>query len=98
MASIKITPELLRGKSGELKGLKGDHEGVMTRITSLVNGLNDQWSGEAQQAFINSFTEMKPVFDNFVRIIQGYADLMEKAAIEMEAADQEIKSSIQNFQ
>ena len=98
MANIRITPELLRGKSSELKGLKGDHEGVMSRITSLVNDLSDQWSGDAQQAFLQNFNDMKPTFDNFVRILQGYAELMDKAAQELESTDQAIKGAIQSFQ
>jgi WXG100 family type VII secretion target len=89
MADIRITPESLRSKSSELKGLRGQHEEVMTRITSLVNGLSDQWSGEAQKAFQLNFNDMKPTFDKFVRILQGYAELMDKTAQEMQAADDE---------
>jgi len=96
MAKIEITPPLLRGKSSELKGLRGEHEAVMSRITSLVNGLSDQWSGDAQQAFLQNFNDMKPTFDKFVRILQGYAELMDKTAQEMEDTDLRIKGAIQS--
>ena len=76
MASIKITPELLRGKASELKGLQNEHEAVMSKITSMVNGLNEQWTGEAQQAFQQSFEGMKPTFTRFVEILANYSNKM----------------------
>ena len=97
MANIKITPELLKGKSGELRGLKGEHEAVMSRITNLVNGLADQWSGEAQQAFLQNYQGMQPTFQKFVEILEGYSKLMDKAAHDMELTDQSIKASIQSY-
>ena len=98
MAKIEVTPEMLKGKSTELNSLRGEHEAVMARITNLVNGLSDQWSGDAQRAFLQSFTEMKPTFDNFVRILQGYSDLMVKAAGALEETDRQIGGSISSFQ
>jgi len=97
MANIQVTPDLLRGKSDELRGLKEEHEAVMLRITNLINGLNDQWTGPAQEAFVTSFTGMKPTFDNLVNILQGYSDLMGKAAQEYESTDQAIKSAADSF-
>ena len=98
MATIRITPELLRAKSGELRGLKGEHEAVMSRITGLVNGLSDQWTGDAQDAFLQSYQGMNPTFQKFVEILEGYANLMDKASQEMESTDQSIKGAIQSFQ
>jgi len=97
MANIKITPELLKGKAGELRGLKGEHEAVMSRIGGLVNGLSDQWTGDAQTAFLQSYQGMQPTFQKFVEILEGYAKLMDHAAQEMEATDQALKSSISSF-
>ena len=98
MANIKITPELLRGKSGELRGLKADHEGTMAKITSLVNGLSEQWTGEAQDAFLQNYQSMEPTFKKFAEVLEGYGKLMDKAATDMESTDQSIKASIQSFQ
>jgi WXG100 family type VII secretion target len=98
MAKITITPPILRGKAGELRGLRGEHEAVMTRITNLVNGLSDQWSGEAQQAFLQNYQGMQPTFQRFIEILDGYAKLMDTAATEMERMDDEIGKKIQAFQ
>jgi len=97
MANIKITPEMLKGKSNELRGLKTEHEAVMARITNLVNSLGEQWSGDAQQAFQQSYQGMAPTFQKFVEILEGYSKLMDKAAQDMESTDQSIKASIQSF-
>jgi len=98
MAKIKITPETLRGKAVDLRGLRGEHEGVMTRITNLVNGLSDQWSGEAQQAFLQSYQGMQPTFQKFIEILDGYAKLMDTAATELETTDVNISRTVQSFQ
>jgi len=98
MSKILITPETLRGKAGELRGLKGEHEGVMTRITNLVNGLGEHWSGGAQDAFLQNYQGMQPTFRKFVEILDGYANLMDTAANEMEASDNTISKAIQSFQ
>ena len=97
MSKIIITTEILRGKAGELRGLKGEHEGVMTRITNLINGLGEQWSGEAQDAFLQNYQGMQPTFRKFEEILDGYANLMDTAANEMEATDINISKTIQSF-
>jgi len=94
---IEVTPELLRGKSGELKGLRGEHEAVMSRITSLVNGLSDQWSGNAQQEFLQSYQGMQPTFTKFVEILDGYARLMDETATVMGQADLDVSNKIKSF-
>ena len=98
MAKITITPSMLRGKAGELRGLRGEHEAVMKRITSLVNGLGDQWTGEAQTAFLQSYQGMQPTFQKFIEILDGYAKLMDTAANELETTDASIGRTISSFQ
>ena len=98
MATIKITPEMLREKANQLRGYRTEHEGTMQRITSLVGGLSGEWTGAAQTAFLDNFNGMKPTFDNFIRILQGYEDLMNKAARELEETDRSISGSISSFQ
>jgi len=96
MASIKVTPPQLRGKAGELRGLKGEHEAVISRITTLVNSLSDEWTGEAHAAFLQSYQGMQPTFQRFVEILEGYAKLMDKTAQDMEETDIRIKGEIQS--
>ena len=98
MSIIKIQPEALRGKAKELRGLRGEHEAVMKRITSLMNGLGAEWSGEAQNAFQQSFQGMAPTFQKFVEILDGYANLMDDAAQKMTDADQDAKNAIERYQ
>ena len=52
MALIQVTPELLRGKSTELRGLKQQHDDAMTRMRTLMQGLNEIWKGTAQDALL----------------------------------------------
>lgn len=97
MAIIQVTPELLTAKSTEVRNLKSQHEEVMQRLTQLVNGLNEVWKGEAQNAFVQKYQSMDATFKNFAEILEGYAKLMDTAARELQSTDQTLKGAIQGF-
>ncbi|MCL2671195.1 MAG: WXG100 family type VII secretion target [Clostridiales bacterium] len=97
MAIIQVTPEMLSGKAGEVRTLKGQHDEAMTKLNSLVHGLNESWKGEAQDAFVAKFDSMQSTFTNFSELLEGYAKLMDATARELQSTDQALKSSIQSF-
>ena len=97
MALIQITPEALRGKAGEVRSYKGEHDEVIQRLRTLVNGLSETWKGDAQTAFVDKFESIQASFTNFSEMLEGYAKLMDTAATEMENADQSLKSTMSNF-
>ena len=96
MATIQVTPELLRAKATEVRGLKGTHDDAMSKLTTLVNSLNEHWKGEAQTAFIEEFNGMKATFTNFSNMLEKYAQLMDNTAKGMEAEDQSQAATIRN--
>ena len=55
MAIIQVTPELLQSKATEVRGLKSNHDETMQKLNNLVHALNEQWKGEAQDAFVAKF-------------------------------------------
>jgi len=97
MAVIQVTPELLTGKAGDVRKLKGEQEQVIQKLTTLVNGLSGIWKGEAQDAFVSKYTSMQPTFKNFAEMLEGYAKLMDTAAKELQATDQALKSTMNSF-
>ena len=94
MAIIQVTPELLNGKSAEVRKIKSEQEQVMHRLTQLVNGLNEIWKGEAQDAFVAKYQSMDATFKNFAELLEGYATLMDTAARELQSTDQTLKGAI----
>ena len=97
MAIIQVTPELLMSKSNEVRNLKSNHGETMAKLRQLVRALNEQWKGEAQDAFVAKFESMQPTFTNFSEMLERYAQLMDTAAKELQATDQTLKGKIQSF-
>lgn len=87
MAVIQVTPELLQGKATEVRQLKSQHDELMAKMRTLIHGLNDQWKGAAQDAFVNKFDSMQSTFTNFSEMLDGYAVLMENTANNMQEMD-----------
>ena len=96
MALIQVTPDMLRSKATELMKLKEQHDETMNRIRSLVNGINDQWKGEAQQAYVERFNGMESTFRQFSETLKNFSDLMTASANDLEQADQGARNRINN--
>ena len=63
-------------------------------MKTLVHSLNEQWKGEAQDAFVAKFDSMQPTFTNFSEMLESYAKMMDTSAKTLREADQALKSSI----
>ena len=97
MAIIQVTPEMLTAKASEVRALKSTHDETMSKLRSLVMGLNENWKGEAQDAFVAKYESMQSTFTNFSEMLEGYAKLMDTAARELQNTDQSLRSTMQNF-
>ena len=96
MALIQVTPEMLRNKARELMKLKEQHDETMNKIRTLVNGINEQWKGEAQQAYVDRFNGMESTFKQFSESLKTFSDLMKTSADDLEQADQGARNRINN--
>ncbi len=94
MARIELTPELLRGKAGELRGYKSEHDDAISKIKNLVNGLTGEFKGVAASAYIEKFNSMEPTFNNFSEMLAELASNLDFAANEMEGKDNEVANKI----
>ena len=66
----------------------------MSKLQNLVAALGDEWQGEAQTAFTNDFEHMKKTISSFSDALNRYARAMDKAADQLEATDQQLKSQM----
>ncbi len=94
MKTIQITPELLMEKAQEVRSLREDHDQIMAKLSSIIMNLNEQWRGEAQDAFVAKYESMQSTFRNFSEMLEDYAALMDKAARELQLTDQSIGDRI----
>lgn len=92
--TIEVTPELLRNEGKNVRRIKSDHDTQMNNLFKIIRSLESNWKGKSQDAFVQSFEGMKPVFDKFSKMLEEYAALMDLSAAEMEAKDTELASKI----
>ncbi len=97
MALIQVTPDLLKGKAGDLRSLKSEHDQTMARMKTLIEGLNEVWKGDAQDAFVAKYQSMQGTFTSFSQMIEDYAKLMDTAAETLETADSSLKTTMNSF-
>lgn len=94
MALIQVTPDLLIGKSNELRGLKAQHDEAMSKMRALILGLNEIWKGEAQDALVAKYESMQSTFNNFSEMLESYAKLMDVSAKQLQETDEGLKNVI----
>jgi len=87
MSEIKVTPEMLRARAGDVRRYRGEHDGTILRLNQIIFGLEDVWRGRSQTAFVEKYRSMEATFRNFSEMLEGYAQLMDNAATQLQAAD-----------
>ena len=97
MALIQVTPDLLNGKATELRGLKSQHDEAMTKMRTLISGLNEVWKGDAQDAFVAKYESMQSTFNNFSQMLEEYAKLMNTAAQKLQETDTALQGTMNSF-
>lgn len=97
MSLIQITPENLRSQANAIRKCRYEQETNINKLKKLVYSLEDGWKGEAQDAFVIKFQSMDSVYRKLYDVLEQYANLMEKAANEMQSTDQNIKRMIQSI-
>jgi WXG100 family type VII secretion target len=97
MSLIQVTPEILKSQATTVRKYKTDQEQTMKRIRNLVLSLNDSWKGEAQDAFVAKFQSMDQTYRKLSQVLESYAKLMDTAANELQATDQNLRSIIRNI-
>ena len=97
MADIKITPDALEGEAVRLQGYIAQHEANMKNIKDLMNNLENQWTGEAQQAFYNQFNAQDRLFNNFVSTLDRFRQIMTLAAQTMRESDEYLQNQIKGL-
>ena len=97
MATIQVTPDLLTGKANELRALKATHDENMSKMRTLIMGLNDIFKGEAATAYVAKYESMQSTFTSFSQMLEGYAKLLDTTAQKMQETDSTLASAMSSF-
>jgi WXG100 family type VII secretion target len=80
--SLKVQPEVLLAKSGELANEKTTIIGLMDQAKSEITSLTGTWKSEASDEFQGRFKQIYDDIDNMLAIVSEYiSDLNEVANI-----------------
>ena len=91
MALIEINTDSVRQKASDVRNICESHVELVSKLESLVESMGD-WKGEAQEAFVSKFQQMRPILNKFNESMQEFAASMDEGATGMEAADNEAAS------
>ncbi|MDR2180685.1 MAG: WXG100 family type VII secretion target [Synergistaceae bacterium] len=94
MADIKVTPESLRSQAHTLRKYRDEHQSAYNDMDMQVHSLVQEWTGQAQSAFITTFEGNRASFEKFALDVEGFAKMMDEVANRMEQADEELKSKM----
>lgn len=88
-ADIRYNKAGLTDASKKLKTQGVAVEDLLNEIKGVVDGLGDSWEGEAAQAYVEQFYQLKPSFDNMRQLVDDIATQIDqtlKAATDLDAS------------
>ena len=96
MPKIRLSPDVLTSKAGELQQCQQDQADVIRTVQGVIDNVVADWEGEAQKGFIQAFDAAKPAYEKFAPDLEKFSDFLKSYADTMEYLDiaggQEIRS------
>ena len=89
MATIRVTPTILRNKADELRELNEKFKGEVNGLTESENRLANMWEGEARNAFHAEYQKDAEKFNTFYTGINQYIERLIGAADAYDRAESE---------
>ena len=89
---IRMTPETMRSRSGEVGGQAEAFQGVIDRMQGIINELRTEWEGAASEAFASQFESLKPSLNQTRQLLDDIASQLTQTASAVEQMDAEIAS------
>ena len=87
---IRMTPETMRQRAGEYRTESSNLQDLIGRMDNLLNQLQEEWEGQAAQAYATKFGELRPGFVAAKDLIDDIATALDRTAEAVESTDQEI--------
>ncbi len=94
MATIKLTPEDLRGSATKYTSGSEQIDEILTTLTNEQSVISDNWDGSAFESFEEQFNELSPKIKEFAELLQSINEQLISVARIIEDTDAEIASKI----
>jgi WXG100 family type VII secretion target len=89
---IRITPEQMRGRAKEVHVQRDTFEGVISKMTNVINELQTEWEGQASRSFYDQFERLRPAFNDMRQLIYDIGTQLDGSANAVEQLDRDIAS------
>ena len=87
---IRITPETMRQRAGEVRVQGNNFQEVIDRTHSIINELQSEWEGQASHQFAQQFERLKPSFNEMRELLYQLSKQLDGTAEALEQLDQDI--------
>ena len=92
MSQIRMTPDQMRQRSGEVNNQGSTFQEVIDRTQAIINELQTEWEGQASRAFYDQFNRLKPAFNDMRQLFSDLSSQLYQTANALENLDTEIAS------
>ena len=96
MAAIKINYDGLSTQISSLTTIISSYETLTTRMTTLIQKINDGWEGEASQAYAEMMQKYLSQTQTMQEIISSFKDYADAAKTDFETVDEQCAAMIRN--
>ncbi len=95
--SIQIDLDEVREKATVIKSCNDDLTDRLEEITRSMEGLVDSWESEAATTIFEKFKGLKPVFEDYEKVVEAYAQFLMDTAETYDQTDSAISSNASQF-
>ncbi len=97
MAEIKVNSQMLRDASTSLMAELGNFQQITNDVSTGLNNLSNDWTGEAFNNFQANVQALNPTFEKYAEVINQYADFLNKSADQYDQAEATISNETNNI-
>jgi len=92
MSQIRMTPDRMRSRAGEVTAQGQSFQEVIQRMRGIINELQTEWEGQASRQFAAQFESLQPSFNSMQRLFEDLSLQLARTADAVEQMDSEIAS------
>lgn len=87
MAQYKVSASDLKNAANNLRSYNNSLKNQIDSLVQQENALNNQWEGEAKDAFDKAFKTDKVKFDKFVQAVEKFSTTLDEVAHKYEQSE-----------
>lgn len=98
MAEIRISWQELNRVSADMRQLNEAMHSCLEEMASLMSTLQESWESDASSVIRQKFLNLKPHFERYAQVIEGYAAFLEQTAENYQLTEAALEQNAESFQ